>query len=294
MTKLMVLLICCLASMLHAGPIRVVVWDERQPAQQKAYTNFIGNQIALYLKTLPNVEVRSAGLDDPDQGLSDDIITNCDVLVWWSHVKNKLVPSEKAQQIAARIKAGQLSLITLHSALTSRPFIEAMNERTREDAAGQVPPGVKMEFVLPKAYKDPLPTDPITPRIEMTNSPDGTPLARVFLPICEITEWHEIGLPSHITTLMPQHPIAAGIPLQFDLPHTETYVEPFHVPKPDAVIFQEKWPGYGDFRSGMVWKVGKGRVFYFRPGHETYPIYLDPTVLKIIGNAVEWMGQPDN
>ena len=274
-----------------AAPVRVVVWDEQQPAQKEVYTNFLGNQIASYLRTLPDLSVTSVNLNDPDQGLSDAIITNCDVLVWWSHVKNKQVSTNKAAEIVGRIQQGKLSLITLHSALTSWPFIQAMNERTREDALRTVPTGTPMEFITPAAYKDPKPGDPITPRIEMTNAPDGSALARVYLPICEITEWHEAGLPSHVTTLLPEHPIARGIALHFDISKTETYVEPFHVPKPDAVIFQEKWDGYPEFRSGMLWSVGRGRVFYFRPGHETFPVYLEPIPLRIIGNAVEWLGR---
>jgi trehalose utilization protein len=273
-----------------ADPIRVVVWDEQQPAQKQIYTNFIGNHIAEYLQTLPNLSVRSVSMTDPEQGLSDDVITNCDVLVWWSHLKNRQVSRDRARQIVARVAQGRLALITLHSALTSWPFIEAMDERTREDAAKTVPDGVATEFVPPLAYKDPKPTDPITPRIEMTNAPDGSKLARVFLPICEITEWHEFGFPSHVTMLHPEHPIAAGVPEHFDISKTETYVEPFHVPKPDVVIFEERWDHYPAFRSGMLWQVGKGWVFYFRPGHETFPVYLQPMPLKIIGNAVEWMG----
>ena len=278
---------------LHAAPIRVVVWDEQNAAQEKVYTNFIGNEIASFLQTLPDVTVKSVSLNDPEQGLSDDIITNCDVLVWWSHVKNKVVSEAKAKEIVERIKAGKLALITLHSALTSKPFIEAMNERTREVAERTIPLGTKIEYILPKAYKDPLPTDPITPRIEMTNAPDGSPLARVFLPICEITHWRETGEAVEETTLLPEHPIAAGVPLHFEIPHTEVYSEPFHVPAPDAIIFQEKTAKDELFRSGMLWNVGRGRVFYFCPGHETFPIYFDPVVQKIIGNAVEWMGRQE-
>ena len=69
------------------------------------------------------------------------------------------------------------------------------------------------------------------------------------------------------------------------------YNEPFHVPEPDAVVFEEHWEGGEWFRSGSVWQVGRGRVFYFRPGHEIYPIYKNSTALKIIENAVRWMGQ---
>ena len=254
------------------------------------YPHYIASQIASYLKTLPDLSVTVSGLNEPEQGLGDDLLTNCDVLVWWSHVRNKQVPEAKAKEIVQRVKNGKLAVIFLHSAISSRPFIAMMNERTREDAAGTIPASVKTEFVLPVAYKDPLPTDPITPRIELTNAPDGGPLARVFLPICEITSWHEVGLPSHVTTMLPEHPIARGVPAEFDIAQTEIYVEPFHVPNPDAVLFEESWDSSPLFRSGMLWKVGKGKVFYFRPGHETFPVYFNADVLKIIGNAVEWMG----
>ena len=290
MKKLIPLAILCFAMAIQAAPVRVVVWDEQNAAQKKAYTNFIGNQIALYLQTLPNLSVKSVSLNDTNMGLADDIIINCDVLVWWSHVRNKLVPTEKAQQIARRVKDGKLSLVILHSALTSKVFIEAMNERTREDAAKIIPAGTKTEFILPLAYKDPLETDPITPRIEMTNSPDGSPLARVFYPICEITHWRETGEAVEISTLMPEHPIARDVPAQFEIPHTEVYSEPFHVPAPDEIIFEEHSQKGELFRSGMLWNVGKGKVFYFCPGHETFPIYLEPVPQKIIGNAVEWLG----
>jgi trehalose utilization protein len=244
------------------------------------------------LQTLPDLSVKSVSLNDPDQGLADETLTNCDVLLWWSHAnRSNPVMEEKAREIVGRVKDGRLALIALHSALTSRPFIEAMNERTREDAVKTLPADVKTEFILPRAYREPRPADPLTPRIEMTNAPDGSKLARVFLPICDIVGWHENGSPSHVTTLMPEHPIARGLPEHFDLSKTEVYVEPFHVPKPDAVLFQETWDRYGAFRSVMLWKVGKGEVLYFRPGHETYPVYFDTNVLKIIGNAVEWMGR---
>lgn len=285
------LLLLCTAAVLRAAPVRVVVWDERNAAERHLYTNFIGGQIAGYLKTLPGLSVKSASLNDPEQGLSSQTLRDCDVLIWWSHVKNKAVPDSKAREIVRRLKAGKLSLIVLHSALTSRVFIDAMNERTREDAARLVPPGVKTEFIPPKAYKDPLSTDPITPRIEMSRTPDGGRLARVFLPICEITGWREDGKPSEVTTLLPGHPIARGVPKHFELSHTELYLEPFHVPRPDAVIFSETHQGGQRFRSGMLWSVGKGKVFYFRPGHETFPVFFNPNVLRILGNAAWWMGE---
>lgn len=278
------------ATAIQASPIRVLVWDENNKGET-AYTNFIAPQIASYLQTLPNLDVKCAGQNDADLGLSDDAISNCDVLVYWSHVRNKLIPDAKVQQIVERVKEGKLSVIFLHSALTSKPFIEMMNERTREDAEKTVPAGTKTEFILPASYKDPKPGDPITPRIELrTNWPAHKPIALVYLPICEITAWRESGESVTIQTVDANSPIADGVPATFEIPHTEVYSEPFHVPKPDDVVFEEHSTKGEVFRAGMLWQVGKGKVFYFSPGHETFPIYFQAGPLKIIGNAVEWLG----
>ena len=75
--------------------IRVLVWDEQQPAQKQAYENFLGNQIASHLKILPGISVRTARLDDPEQGLPADVLDNCDVLIWWGHIRNREVKPEK-------------------------------------------------------------------------------------------------------------------------------------------------------------------------------------------------------
>jgi trehalose utilization protein len=97
-------------------------------------------------------------------------------------------------------------------------------------------------------------------------------------------------MPSHVTTLLPQHPIAAGLPAKWDIPRTEMYGEPFHVPSPDEVVFEEKWDKGEHFRSGCVWQVGQGRVFYFRPGHETYGIFQQAETQRVLENAVRWLG----
>src|SRR5258706_3804826 len=68
-----------------ASPIRVVVWDEQQPQQRVAYSNFLGNEIAAYLKQQPGLEVSSKRLNDPNQGLGAEVLDACDVLVWWGH-----------------------------------------------------------------------------------------------------------------------------------------------------------------------------------------------------------------
>jgi type 1 glutamine amidotransferase len=143
------------------NPVKVVVWDEQQPAQRQAYENFLGNQIGAHLKAQSGFSVKSVNIND--------------------------------------------------------------------------------------------------------------------------------GKPSRVRVLRPDHPIVEGIPREFELPQTEMYDEPFHVPEPHLVILEERWATGEWFRSGSIWKLGKGRVFYFRPGHETFPIYKQPFPLKIVANAVRWL-----
>ena len=96
--------------------------------------------------------------------------------------------------------------------------------------------------------------------------------------------------PSQIRIINKKHPITKGVPAIFTIPETEMYDEPFHVPTPDEVILDETWKGGEYFRSGAIWALGKGKVFYFRPGDQQYAVYKVKPVLKIIENAALWLG----
>ena len=85
------------------------------------------------------------------------------------------------------------------------------------------------------------------------------------------------------------HPIAKGVK-DFTIPKEEIYMEPFDVPEPQVLVFRSKWDSGEEFRSGCVRTAGKGKVFYFRPGHETFPVYNQPEVVKILTNAAFWAG----
>ena len=70
------------------------------------------------------------------------------------------------------------------------------------------------------------------------------------------------------------------------------YINPFNVPPPDLKVLEGVWAGGEQHGSdGMIWTVGKGRIFYFRPGHETYPIYFQPEVQQVIRNVVRWLAK---
>lgn len=277
----------------RAEATNVVVWDERQPAQKQAYDDFLGNAIAAHLRTLPGLSVKSVALDDPGQGLTDDILEPCRVLVWWGHVRNGEVRPEVGKAIVERIKAGTLSLIALHSAHWSTPFVEAMNERSRLDVARRYPDGsgaVEIKDVPPpQRFTLPKLDSRLTPYVHERKYPGGNVKIDLHLPYCVFPAYRNDGKPSSVNVLKPDHPIARGVPRSFAIPQTEMYDEPFHVPEPDEVVIEERWPTGEWFRSGMVWRVGKGRVFYFRPGHETYPVYKQAIPLKIVANAVEWL-----
>ncbi len=100
------------------------------------------------------------------------------------------------------------------------------------------------------------------------------------------------GRQEHIWVVAPQHPIAKGI-THFTLPDEEYYAEPFQVAEPETVVFLSTFGSGHWFRSGLTWSVGKGRVFYFRPGHETSPTMKDERVLRIIRNAVYWAARQE-
>ena len=276
-----------------AGPVRVLVWDEQQPAQKQAYENFLGNQIADHLAGLPGLAVRSVRLDDPEQGLAPDALDNCDVLVWWGHVRHRDVKLERAQQIVDRVKRGKLALVVLHSGHWSRPFVEAMNQRAQDDALASLPAedraGAKLEITA-ASTDAPHYDSPLTPETQYRKPIAGPVVVKLRLPNCCFPAYRADGKASTLRVLLPDHPIAAGLPREFTNEQDEMYDEPFHVPVPDEVVLEERWAGGEWFRSGAVWKVGQGKVFYFRPGHETFPVYKSPLLLKVIENAVRWLG----
>jgi trehalose utilization protein len=100
--------------------------------------------------------------------------------------------------------------------------------------------------------------------------------------------WREADERERLWVCNPGHPIAAGIERHFDLPAEEMYGEPFGIPPPDEQVFISWFEGGEVFRSGCCWFRGNGRIFYFRPGHETYPTYFDKNVRRVIANAVRW------
>lgn len=108
---------------------------------------------------------------------------------------------------------------------------------------------------------------------------------------CNLT-WREAGERERLWLTSRNHPIAAGLPDHFELENEEMYGEPFGIPEPLETVFVSWFQGGEVFRSGVTYKRGAGNVFYFRPGHETYPTYYDENVRTVLRNAVKWAHNP--
>ena len=108
---------------------------------------------------------------------------------------------------------------------------------------------------------------------------------------CNLT-WREAGERERIWATTINHPITDGLTGPIELPNEEMYGEPFAVPEPMETVFVSWFEGGEVFRSGLTWRRGAGNIFYFRPGHETYPTYYDVNVRRVIRNAVHWAHNP--
>jgi trehalose utilization protein len=144
-------------------------------------------------------------------------------------------------------------------------------------------------------------TDETVDRVETAVREDGVGFvslhsahyARPFTRLIETSgdlgdvRWEDPGEPEILTVESPDHPIARGVE-EFALPKTEMFGEPFDVPEPDDVVLRSSFPEGGEFRSCLTFTADAGRVVYVRPGHETFRIYHDPNVRRVVRNATEW------
>src|SRR4029079_9844234 len=104
--------------------------------------------------------------------------------------------------------------------------------------------------------------------------------------------WREANERERIWVVEPAHPIAAGLGPYFEITPEEMYGERFDIPAPDTLVFLSWFQGGEVFRSGCCYQRGLGKIFYFRPGHETYPTYFHPDVRRVIANAARWASGP--
>ena len=215
---------------------RVTVWNEfrheRTDKQIGAiYPNGMHAAIAAGLAD-HGLAARTATLDEPEHGLTEAVLADTDVLIWWGHQAHAEVADAIVERVHARVLDG-MGLVVLHSGHFSKIFKKLM----------------------------------------------GT--------TCNL-KWREMGEKERLWVVEPGHPIAAGLGEYFEVPQAEMYGEHFDIPAPDTLVFISWFQGGEVFRSGCCYHRGRGKVFYFRPGHETYPIYYQPEVLRVITNAIRW------
>ena len=105
---------------------------------------------------------------------------------------------------------------------------------------------------------------------------------------CDLGIVRDDGKRERVWVIEPNHPICRGLNNYFDIPNTEVYGERFDVPDPDTLVLLSSFEGGEVFRTGCCYRRGLGKIFYFRPGHETYPIFYQTEVQQIIKNSILW------
>jgi trehalose utilization protein len=118
------------------------------------------------------------------------------------------------------------------------------------------------------------------------------PFTRLMGTTCSL-RWRDSGDRELVWTVDPTHPVVVGVPAVVSIPEHEMYGEFFDIPPPDELVFISSFTGGEVFRSGCGFRRGAGRIFYFSPGHETYPVYHQPAIRRIIANAVAWAHNPN-
>ncbi|WP_309080672.1 ThuA domain-containing protein [Zhihengliuella sp.] len=220
-------------------PINVVVWGENrhEQVQQKVRDIYPDGMHTTIKEGIEEnlgerASVRTVTLDDPEHGLTEELLTATDVLVWWGHAAHAEVDDEIVARVHRHVLDG-MGLLVLHSGHWSKIFTKLM----------------------------------------------GT--------TCTL-RWRSDEDRELVWTVDPTHPIARGIPHPFVIPAQEMYGEQFDVPAPDELIFLSTFTGGEVFRSGMTYRRGHGRIFYFSPGDQDYPVYHQKEVRRVIANGVEW------
>jgi len=221
------------------GNIRLTIYNEfiheqKNDFVRKLYPKGMHEVIADHMRKQSDITaVNIATLEMPEHGLTEEVLAETDVLIWWGHLAHHMVDNAVVRRVQYRVLDG-MGLVVLHSGHMSKIFQRLM----------------------------------------------GTS--------CGI-RWREAAERERLWVVNPNHPITQGIGPYIQLENTEMYGEVFDVPDPDELLFISWFEGGDVFRSGAVWHRGRGRIFYFRPGHEAYPIFYNEEILKVLTNGVRWV-----
>lgn len=217
--------------------LNVVIWNEFRHEKthevvKTIYPDGLHAVIKGFLDKCDDLDVTLAALDDPDQGISDELLEKTDVLIWWGHMAHGEVRDDIVEKVRQRVYRQGMGFFAIHSAHHSKPF------RAIVGTTGDLYWGADQQEII----------------------------------------WN----------ILPQHPIAKGVPRRFEL-FEEMYGEPFCIPQPDELIFSSWYQNGNIFRSGCTFYRGRGKVFYFQPGHEHCRSFYNKHVQTIIKNAVHWL-----
>ena len=214
------------------------VHEQKNEFVAKIYPEGIHGAIAAGMKNEADFNIRFATLEMAEHGLSEEVLNNTDVLMWWGHIAHGKVDDAVVDRVQARVLDG-MGLVVMHSGHYSKVFKRLM----------------------------------------------GTS--------CGL-RWREANEKERIWVINPNHPITQGIGDYIELPMAEMYGEQFDIPDPDELLMVSWFEGGEVFRSACCWHRGKGRIFYFRPGHETHPIFHNPQVQRVLINGVRWVNFSGN
>ena len=218
-------------------PLRVTVWGEnvhesRDPQVRDIYPDGMHETIAAALREQLGADVRTATLQDPEHGLTQDVLDATDVLTWWGHIAHDEVGDAVVDRVQQAVLGG-MGLLVLHSGHYSKIF------------------------------------------------------QRLLGTSCGL-QWRNEGERELVWTVAPAHPIAQGVPQPIVIERQEMYGEPFEIPPPDELVFISSFAGGEVFRGGCCFLRGAGRIFYFSPGDQEYPVYHHPDVQRVLANGVRW------
>ncbi len=223
--------------------LRVTIWNEnvqerRDESVMRIYPDGIHEAIAAGLRRElgATTSIRFATLAEPEHGLTEEVLSETDVLTWWGHVAHDQVTDAVVSRVHARVLEG-MGIVVLHSAHYSKIFRRLM----------------------------------------------GTTCA---------LRWRSAkgGERELVWTVNPAHWIAEDVPQPIVIPHHEMYGEFFDIPAPDELVFISSYEGGEVFRSGCCFYRGAGRVVYFSPGDQEFPVYHQPEIQRVIANCVRWCG----